>query len=49
MVDVISCVRDAACGRANATANAALALLLASHHLDNLSRLEILPASARMP
>jgi Fusaric acid resistance protein-like len=34
------CVRDAARGRGEATANAALALLLASQHLDNLSHLE---------
>jgi uncharacterized membrane protein YccC len=39
---LISCVRDAARGRGNALANGALALLLASQHLDNLSRLETL-------
>jgi uncharacterized membrane protein YccC len=38
--ELLSCVRDAAQGRGKATANAALALLLASQHLENLSRLE---------
>jgi uncharacterized membrane protein YccC len=41
---LLSCVRDAARGRGKATANATLALLLASQHLDNLSRLENLLA-----
>jgi uncharacterized membrane protein YccC len=39
---LLSCVRDAAQTRGPATANAALALLLASQHLDNLSSLEAL-------
>jgi uncharacterized membrane protein YccC len=39
---LISCVRDAARGPGQAPVNAALALLVASRHLDNLSRLEIL-------
>jgi MFS family permease len=39
---LLSCVRDAAQSRGPATANAALALLLASQHLDNLSSLEAL-------
>ena len=39
---LISCVRDATRGSGNAMADAALALLLASQHLDNLSHLETL-------
>jgi uncharacterized membrane protein YccC len=37
---LLSCVREAARGRDKATVNAALALLWASQHLDNLWRLE---------
>ena len=37
---LLSCVRDAARDRGKATVNAAVALLLASEHLENLSRLE---------
>jgi len=43
---LLSCVRDATRGRGQAPANAALALLVASQHLDNLSRLET-PLSGR--
>jgi len=39
---LLSCVRDAAQGRGQAPVNAALALLVASQHLENLSRLETL-------
>jgi hypothetical protein len=39
---LLSCVRDATRGRGQAPVNAALALLVASQHLDNLSRLETL-------
>ncbi len=39
---LLSCVRDAARDRGKATVNAAVALLLASEHLENLSRLETL-------
>jgi uncharacterized membrane protein YccC len=39
---LLSCVRDAAQGSGTAPINAALALLVASQHLDNLSRLETL-------
>jgi hypothetical protein len=39
---LLSCVRDAAQGTSTAPVNAALALLVASQHLDNLSRLETL-------
>jgi hypothetical protein len=39
---LLSCVRDAAQDRGPATVNAALALLVASQHLENLSRLETL-------
>jgi hypothetical protein len=37
---LLACVRDAALGRDKATAHAALVLLWASQHLDNLWRLE---------
>jgi uncharacterized membrane protein YccC len=37
---LLSCVRDAERDRSNGTVNAAVALLLASQHLQNLSRLE---------
>jgi uncharacterized membrane protein YccC len=37
---LLSCVRDAARDRGTATVNAGVALLLASEHLENLSRLE---------
>lgn len=39
---LLSCVRDAALHRGKATVNAGVALLLASQHLENLSRLEAL-------
>ena len=39
---LLSCVRDAAQDGGEATANSALALLVASQHLDNLSHLETL-------
>jgi hypothetical protein len=39
---LLSCVRDAAHGSGHASVNAALALLVASQHLENLSHLEIL-------
>jgi uncharacterized membrane protein YccC len=39
---LLSCVRDAARGRGRATVNAGVALLVASQHLENLSRLETL-------
>jgi hypothetical protein len=39
---LLSCVRDAARDRGNGTVNAGVALLLASEHLENLSRLETL-------
>jgi uncharacterized membrane protein YccC len=39
---LLSCVRDAAQGAGNGTVNAGVALLLASEHLENLSRLETL-------
>jgi hypothetical protein len=39
---LLSCVRDAASDRGKATVNAGVALLLASEHLENLSRLETL-------
>jgi uncharacterized membrane protein YccC len=39
---LLSCVRDAAQGRGDATVKAGVALLLASQHLENLSRLETL-------
>jgi hypothetical protein len=39
---LLSCVRDAARDRGNGTVNAGVALLLASQHLENLSRLETL-------
>jgi uncharacterized membrane protein YccC len=39
---LLSCVRDAAQGRGRPPVNAALALLVASQHLENLSRLETL-------
>jgi uncharacterized membrane protein YccC len=39
---LLSCVRDAAQGSGQASVNAALALLVASQHLENLSHLEIL-------
>jgi hypothetical protein len=37
---LLACVRDAARGRDKATVNAALVLLWASQHLDNLGHLE---------
>jgi hypothetical protein len=37
---LLSCVRDATRDRGDATGNAAVALLVASEHLENLSRLE---------
>jgi hypothetical protein len=37
---LLACVRDAARGRDQATVHAALVLLWASQHLDNLWRLE---------
>ena len=37
---LLACVRDAARGRDKATVHAALVLLWASQHLDNLWRLE---------
>ena len=43
---LLSCVREAAQGRGTARVNGALALLLASQHLDNLSRFET-PLSER--
>jgi hypothetical protein len=39
---LLSCVRDATRGSGKGTVSAALALLLASQHLDHLSRLETL-------
>jgi hypothetical protein len=39
---LLSCVRDASRGRGQATVNAALALLVAGQHLENLLRLETL-------
>ncbi len=39
---LLSCVRDAAQGAGNGTVRAGVALLLASEHLENLSRLETL-------
>jgi hypothetical protein len=40
---LLSCVRDAARDRGDGTVNAGVALLLASQHLENLSRFETLP------
>jgi hypothetical protein len=39
---LLSCVRDAVRSRGKPTVNGALALILASEHLENLSRLETL-------